>query len=77
MKFEAVGRVAMGDLGLEIGGQIDNIDRTERTLLGADTASNTQVFGNEGDLGLGGYFNAEPPASHDGAGLFAFLSAFL
>lgn len=77
MKLEAVGRVAVGDLGLEVGGQVDNVDSTERALLRADTATNTQTFGNESNLGGVVDFNAEFTGSDDGAGLFALLTTFL
>ena len=40
----------MGDLGFEIGWQIDNVDGSKRALLGADTASNAKVLGDEGNL---------------------------
>jgi hypothetical protein len=40
----------MGDVGFEISWQIDDVDSAEWTLLRADTASNTQCLGNEGDL---------------------------
>lgn len=39
MKLEAVRAVSMGDLSLEVGGQIDDVDRIEGTLLRADTAA--------------------------------------
>ena len=41
----------MGDVGFEVGRQIDNIDSAEWTLLGTDTASNAQRLRDEGDLG--------------------------
>jgi hypothetical protein len=50
VQLEAVGRVSMGDLSLEIRGQIDNVDSVERAFLRADTASDTQSLGNESDL---------------------------
>lgn len=39
----------MGDLSLEVGGQIDDVNRIERAFLGADTASYAETFGDEGD----------------------------
>ena len=39
VELEAVGRVSMGDLRLEIGRQVDNRDSAERALLRADTTS--------------------------------------
>lgn len=77
MKLEAVGGVSMGNLRFEIRWQIDNVDSSERALLWADTTSNAKTLGDEGNLGLGSDFNTETPTSHDGAGLLAFLSAFL
>ena len=53
MKLEAVGGISVGDLGFEVGGQVDNADGTERTLLWADTASNTQAFGEVGNFRIG------------------------
>lgn len=44
MQLEAVGRVSMGDLGLEICWQIDDVDGTEGTFLWADTASNAKTL---------------------------------
>lgn len=41
----------MRDLGLEIRGQVDDVDGVEGALFGADTASNAQALGDEGDLG--------------------------
>lgn len=77
MQLEAVRAVAMGDLGLEVGGQIDDVDGIKGTLLGADTATDTQSFGDEGDLAFGGDFDAELARAYDGARLFAFLPTFL
>lgn len=41
VKLEAVGRVPMGNLRLEVGWQIDNGDGSEWALLWANTTSNT------------------------------------
>jgi hypothetical protein len=59
MKLEAVRRVSMGNMRFEVGWQIDDVDSTERALLWANTTTNTQTLGDEGDLGLGGDFDAE------------------
>lgn len=67
----------MGNVRLEVGWQIDNIDGAEWAFLRTDTASNTQTLGNEGDLGFGGDFDAQTPTSHNRAGFLAFLPAFL
>ena len=77
VKLETVGRVAVGDLGLQVGGQVDNVNGTEGTFLGADTATNTQALGNEGDLGGVVDFDTEFTGTDDGAGLFALLTTFL
>jgi hypothetical protein len=44
MKLEAVGRVSVSDMGLEVGGQVDDVDGSKGALLGTDTTSNTEVF---------------------------------
>lgn len=59
MELKAVGGVSVGDLGLEVGGQVDDRNGVERTLLGADTTTNTKTFGDEGDLGFRADFNAQ------------------
>jgi hypothetical protein len=43
-ELEAVGRVTVGDLRLEVGGQVDDVDGIERTFLGADTATDTETL---------------------------------
>jgi hypothetical protein len=77
VKLEAVRRVSMGDVGFEIGGEIDNVDSSEGAFLGTDTASDTKGLGDEGNLGLRGDFDAETPTSHNRARFLALLSAFL
>lgn len=67
MELEAVGRVTVGDLGLEIGRQVDDVDGVERALLGADTASDTKALRDEGNLGIRRNLDAELAGSHDGA----------
>jgi len=42
MELEAVGRVSVGDLGLEIGWQIDDADGVKGAFLRADTLSACQ-----------------------------------
>lgn len=54
MQLEAVGRISVRDLGLKVGWQIDDGDSIEGTFLRADTATNTQSFGNESDFALRG-----------------------
>lgn len=77
VKLEAVGRVTVGDLRLEVGGQVDNVDGIERTFLGADTATDTETLGDECDLGLVGDFNTELAGTDDRAGFLALLTTFL
>ena len=76
VQLEAVGRVAVGDLGLEVGGQVDDVDGVKRALLGADAAPDAQPLRYEGDLAVGRDLDAQLAGAHDGAGLFAFLPAF-
>jgi hypothetical protein len=77
VQFEAVGRVSVGDLGLEVGGQVDDVDGVEGALLGTDTTSYAQAFGDEGDFAGGVDFDAQLAGPHHGAGLFTFLTALL
>lgn len=77
MQLEAVGRVTVGDLCLEVGRQVDNVDSTERTFLRADTATDTEALGNEGDFGFGGHFDTKLACAHHRARLFALLTTFL
>lgn len=77
MQLEAVGRVTVGDLCLEVGRQVDNVDSAERTFLRADTATDTEALGDEGDLGLGCYFDTKLACADHRARLFAFLTTFL
>lgn len=77
MELEAVGRVPMADLSLEVRGQVDDSNGPKWALLGTDAASNTETLGNESDSRLCRHLNAELAASHNGAGLLAFLATFL
>ena len=67
----------MGDLGLEVGGQVDNVDGVEGAFLGADTASDAEALRDEGDLGGRVDFDTQLARTDDGARFLAFLSAFL
>jgi hypothetical protein len=40
MQLEAVGAIAVGDLRLEVGGQVDDVDGIKWALLGTDTTAN-------------------------------------
>ena len=50
MKLEAVRGVSVGDMGLEIRWQIDDIDCAEWAFLGTDTTSNAKELRYECDL---------------------------
>lgn len=65
--FEAIGRVSMSDLSLEVGGQVDDVDRRERTLLWADAASDAEAFRYEGNLRLRGHLDAKLPTANNRA----------
>jgi hypothetical protein len=77
VKLETVGRVTVGDLGLEVGGQVDNVNGTEGALLGTDTTTNTQSLGDEGDLGGRVDLNAKLSCADHGTRLLALLTTFL
>lgn len=77
VKLEAVGRVTVGDLGLEVGGQVDDVNGSEWTLLGTDTTTNAQALGDKGDLRSGIDFNAKLAGADHGARLLALLTTFL
>lgn len=57
VEFETVRGVPMGDLSLEIGRQIDNVDGVERAFFRADTATDAETLGYEGDSGVGSDFD--------------------
>jgi hypothetical protein len=44
MQLERVRRVSVGDLGLEVRRQVDDVDGIERAFLWADTAPNAQAL---------------------------------
>jgi hypothetical protein len=67
----------MGDLSLEVGGQVDDVDGVEGAFLRADTASDAEALRDEGDFGGRVDFDAQFARADDWARLFAFLSAFL
>jgi hypothetical protein len=67
----------MCDLGLEVGGQVDDVDGVEGAFFRADTASDAEALRYEGDLGRVGHFDAQLARADNGTRLLAFLSAFL
>jgi hypothetical protein len=77
VELETVGRVTVGDLRLEVGGQVDDVDGIERTFLGTDTATDTETLRDEGDLGRVFDLNTELSGTDDGAGFLALLTTFL
>ena len=77
VKLEAVRRVSVGNLGFEVGGQVDDVDGVEGAFLRADTATDTQALRDEGDLGVGGDFDAQLARADNWTRLLAFLPAFL
>src|SRR3954447_17854376 len=50
MELEAVGGVSVGDMGFEVRWKIDDIYRTERAFLGANTTSTAKTLRYEGDF---------------------------
>jgi hypothetical protein len=67
----------MGDLGLEIGGQVDDVDGVEGAFFRADTTTNAEALRDEGDLGRVGDFDAQLARADHGTRLLAFLPTFL
>ena len=59
MQFERVCRVTMCSVTLQIGRQVDDVDRAERAFLRTDTATHTEFFRDECDLVVGCYFDTE------------------
>ena len=55
VEFEAIGGIAVGNLALEVRGQVDNGDGAKGATLRADTTTDTQLFRDEGDARLGGH----------------------
>jgi hypothetical protein len=77
VELEAIGRVAVGDLAFEVGGQVDDGNGVEWAFLRADAAADAERLGDEGEARLGRDFDAELARADDRAGLLAFLTAFL
>lgn len=77
VQLEAVCRITVRDLSLEIGGQIDDVDGVKGTFLRANTASDAEALRDEGDLGLWCDFDTELARTDDGTRLLALLPTFL
>ena len=77
MQLEAIGRVAVGDLGLKVCRQVDDMNGTEGTFLRANTATDTEALRNEGNFGLGCHFDTKLACADHRARLFALLTTFL
>lgn len=67
----------MGDLSLQVGGQVDNVNRTERAFFRTDTTTNAETLRDEGDFGLRGDFDAKLACANNRARLLALLTTFL
>lgn len=67
----------MRDLGLEVGGQVDDVDGVEGAFLWANTATDTEPLGDEGDFGRVVHFDTQLARADNWTRLFTFLSAFL
>lgn len=50
VQLERVGRVAVGHLRFEVGGQVDDVDCVERAFLRTDAAADAETLTDEGDL---------------------------
>lgn len=75
VELETVGSIAMGDLALQVGGQVDDGDGIKGAFLRADTTTNAKRLRNKSQAGGRLNFNAKLATSNDRARLFAFLTA--
>lgn len=50
MELKTIGRIAVGNLGFKIGGQIDDIDGAKGTLLRANTTTYAEALRDESDF---------------------------
>lgn len=55
----------MGDLTLEVRGQVDNCNSAKWALFRTNTATNAETLGDEGEPGVGRDFDAELSGAHD------------
>ena len=67
----------MRHLGLEVGGQVDDVNGAEWAFFGADTAANTQLLRDKRNLRVWRDLDAKLSGTDDGTGLLAFLATFL
>lgn len=67
----------MGDLGFQVGGQVDDVNGAKGAFLGADTATNAQSFGDVGDFRVRGDLDAKLARADHGARLLTLLATFL
>jgi len=67
----------MRNLCFEVGRQIDDVNGVEGAFLWADTASNAEALGDEGNLGFGRDLDTELACPDHRTRLFTFLTAFL
>lgn len=77
MKLEAIGRVSVGKLSIEVGRKVDDGDGTEWALLRTNTASDAQRLRDVGDARVGSDLDTKLAALDHRARLLAFLATFL
>lgn len=77
MQLEAIRRVTMCNLRLEVGRQINDVDRTKRALLRTDATSYAEGLGYEGYFRFWGDFDTEAATTDNRARFLAFLPTFL
>lgn len=77
VELEGVGGISVCDLRLQVGWQVDDVDGAEWALLWADTTSNAEGLGDEGDLGCWVNLDTEASGSDNWTGLLALLTTFL
>lgn len=75
VQLEAIGAISMRNLVLKVGGQVDDCNSVERTLLRADTASNAKRLGDEGKPRVRLNLDTELAAANNGARFLALLTA--
>ena len=76
MQLEAIRAIAVGDLALEVGGQVDDGNGVEGAFFGTDTTTDAERLGDERKTRFGRYFDAQLAATDDGTRLLALLTTF-